>query len=487
MGCSIKPHYKPLPPDLAQDTRLILQPGTFIRENEHSFQDIYRLSKLIGTGTFGEVRICVHRVTGLKRAVKIIRKDLLTSAHQRAMLDNEIRILRTLDHPHIIRLNEFFEEVKRLYIVMEYCKGGELFGEIVKRGSLSENQAACIMKQIFLTLEYLHGQGIVHRDLKPENIMMEDRHDIMNIKLIDFGTAVVNQTAFKIKGNAGTIYYMSPEILTGNYTELCDIWSAGVILYIILAGFPPFEGRDNEEIMKAIQAGEFDVEREPWPSISEAAKGLIRKMLCPEAARISSRQALEDQWIANNTTSAHTEIMGQVLVNLRNFRAASVMREAIRTYITTQYITAEEIREFKDTFMNIDKDHDGKISYHELLDVYMKSMGEEEAKIIVDKVMKEVDSDRNGFIEYSEFLKANLDMKKIMSGQNLDAAFKMFDCDGNGKISADEMKKILEGDNIVDEEIWKKIIREFDIDGDGEIDMHEFEALVKTLSQKREM
>ena len=170
MGCSIKPHYKPLPPHLAQDTRLILQPGTFIRENEHSFQDIYRLSKLIGTGTFGEVRICVHRLTGLKRAVKIIRKDLLTSAHQRAMLDNEIRILRTLDHPHVIRLNEFFEEVKRLYIVMEYCKGGELFGEIVKRGSLSENQAACIMKQIFLTLEYLHGQGIVHRDMKPENI-----------------------------------------------------------------------------------------------------------------------------------------------------------------------------------------------------------------------------------------------------------------------------------------------------------------------------
>ena len=164
-----------------------------------------------------------------------------------------------------------------------------------------------------------------------------------------------------------------------------------------------------------------------------------------------------------------------------------MLREAIRTYITTQYISADEIREFKEIFMNIDRDHDGKISYQELVEVYKKSMDEEEAREIVDRVMKEVDSDRNGFIEYSEFLKANLDMKKIMSGQNLEAAFRMFDSDGNGKISADEMKRILQGDNIVDEEIWNKIIGEFDIDGDGEIDMKEFEVLVKTLSQKREM
>ena len=479
MGCSIKPQYKKFSTNPAQDSRIIVHPGSFVLENEHSFHDIYRLSSLLGTGTFGEVRICVHRSSGVKRAVKIIRKDLLTSAHQRASLDNEINILKLLDHPNIIRLNEFFEEVKRLYIVMEYCKGGELFGEIVKRGSLTETQAASIMKQIFLTLEYLHGQGIVHRDIKPENILMEERHDIMHIKLIDFGTAVINQTALKMKGNAGTLYYMSPEILLGDYTMLCDIWSAGVIMYIILSGFPPFEGRDNREIVENIHAGKYDMHGEPWPKISEAAKSLVRKLLCAETSRLSSKQALEDAWITDNSTTTHSGIMGQVLANLRNFRAASMLREAIRTFITTQYISADEIREFKEIFMNIDRDHDGKISYQELVEVYKKSMDEEEAREIVDRVMNEVDSDRNGFIEYSEFLKANLDMKKIMSGQNLEAAFRMFDSDGNGKISPDEMKRILQGDNIVDEQIWAKIIGEFDIDGDGEIDMKEFEVLVK--------
>lgn len=482
MGCSVRTQFKAVKAVSSQDSHIIVQPGTFVRENDNSFQDIYRLGKLLGTGTFGEVRICMHRVSGLKRAVKIIRKDLLTSAHQRATLDNEIKILKSLDHPNIVRVNEFFEEVKRLYIVMEYCKGGELFGEIVKKGYLTEGQAVIIMKQIFLTLEYLHSQGIIHRDLKPENIMLEEKHDVMNIKIIDFGTAIVNNTRYKMIGNAGTIYYMSPEILVGNYTYLCDVWSAGVIMYIILSGSPPFDGKSNLEIMEKIQIGKFSLDSEQWVGVSEAAKQLLQRILTPEAERITSKQALEDVWITNNSVDLTRSQITRVLSKLKDFRSTSVLREAIRTYITTQYISAYDIKDLKAVFMDMDKDHDGKISYEELMKEYLKIMDEKEARKISALVMNEVDSDKDGFIEYSEFLKANLDTKKVMSVENLNAAFRMFDQDGNGKISAEEIKMMLQGDNIVDTEIWSKIIQEFDVNGDGEIDMEEFGLLIKSFT-----
>ena len=467
------------------DSHIIVQPSTFVVENQNNFQEVYRLSKLIGTGKFGEVRICYHRVSGQKRAVKIIRKDLLTSAHQKNTLDNEINVLKQLDHPNIVRINEFFEDLRRLYIVMEYCKGGELFSEIMKRGKVTENHSASIMKQIFLTLEYLHNKGIVHRDIKSENILLEDKHDILNIKIIDFGSAIINKTRLKIRGSAGTTYYMSPEILTGNYSFLCDMWSAGVILYILLAGFPPFDGKNHLQIAENIKNYAYDLTVEPWSNISTSAKNLIKKLLCPENERISAKEALEDEWIQKSLSPLiDGNKIHQVLQNLRKFRATSILRDAIQTYIMSQYISANDTKDLKEIFMVIDVDHDGKISQQELKNEYLKIMDEVEAEKIVQKVMDEVDSDKNGYIEYSEFLKANLDNKKIMSKENLNAAFRMFDKDEDGKINAEEVKNILQGGNeFIDIQIWRDILQEFDINGNGEIDLNEFSQLLKTVSE----
>ncbi|OMJ93397.1 hypothetical protein SteCoe_3639 [Stentor coeruleus] len=484
MGCSIKPQFKKVPTKLEPPNHVVVQPGNFVLENEHSFQDVYRLGKLLGTGTFGEVRVCAHRSSLIKRAVKIIRKDLLTSAHHRETLDNEIKILKSLDHPNIIRVYEFFEEVKRLYIVMEYCKGGELFSEIVERGGLSESCSACIMKQIFLTLEYLKKLGVVHRDLKPENILLEEKHDITNIKIIDFGTALIlNETGVKIKGNAGTVFYMSPEVFDGMYTVSCDMWSAGIIMYIMLSGYPPFDGKNNQEIMESIKQGSFSLTNNPWPNISDSAKALINQLLCKEEVRLTPEEALKHKWIiANNKNSVHESKVTKTLNNLRDFRSTSILRDAIKTYITTQYISASDIKDLKEVFMSIDANHDGKISGSELINEYSKIMDEEEAKDLVEKIIKEVDLDKNGYIDYSEFLRANLDNKKVLSEEHLTAAFRLFDHDGNGKISAEEMKRILEGERALDASIWSKVIQEFDVNGDGEIDIEEFGLLLKTIT-----
>lgn len=225
MGCTVSSRMKRPQqtdiPHISQIDEIKVMPGIFVQENDHRFTEVYRLGESLGSGAFGEVRVCFHRDTSSKRAVKIMRKDLLKNDSKREDLEKEINILKTLDHPNIVRLFEFFEDTKRLYIVMEYCSGGELFDEIIKRKSFSEIHAAQIMQQLFSAVAYLHNHSVIHRDLKPENILLEDSNETLNIKLIDFGTAILAQS--KSKDAMGTAYYIAPEVLSGLYNEKCDI------------------------------------------------------------------------------------------------------------------------------------------------------------------------------------------------------------------------------------------------------------------------
>lgn len=480
MGCTVSTKFKkPIENEQKVVKEVILAPGAFVNENENKFADIYRLGKLIGTGTYGEVRMCFHRESGTKRAVKIIRKDLMTNEGLRANLDKEISILRTLDHPNVVRIYEFFEEVKRLYIVMEFCKGGELFAEIVKRKYLTEIHAAHIMYQLFSTLDYLHGRGIMHRDLKPENILLEERHDVMNIKIIDFGAATIFDDK-PINGIVGTMFYIAPDVFQGNYDFMCDIWSCGVILYILLAGYPPFDGKSDQEIISRIKSYEYSTSQEPWSNISQDAKDLLGKLLCQSKKRVSSRQALAEPWITNlvKRELPSTEVMSEALKNLKNFRSTSILRDAVNTFITTQFISASDTKDLREVFRKMDKNGDGKLSREELLEEYTKIMEESEAQAEVERIMHEVDSDNNGFIDYSEFLKGSLDSSKVLSLENLKLAFQMFDQDGSGTISAGELKKVIAGKGLADNKIWNDIIIQVDQNGDGEIDMLEFQKII---------
>lgn len=480
MGCTINTKFrKPIEVEAKPGKEIVLVPGSFVQENENNFSDIYRLGKVIGTGTYGEVRLCYHRESNSKRAVKIIRKDLMTSEVLRSNLDKEISILRSLDHPNIVRIYEFFEEVKRLYIVMEFCKGGELFAEIVKRKYLTEVHAAHIMKELLGTIEYLHERNIAHRDLKPENIMLEERHDLMNIKIIDFGVATLFNGK-NLQGIYGTMFYIAPEVLMGSYDSGCDIWSCGVILYILLSGYPPFDGKSDTEITEKIKSMNLSLDHEPWPRISPEAKDLLTKLICPAKKRITAHQALQHPWITSlvKRELPKTEVYSEALKNLKNFRSTSILRDAVNTFITTQFISANDTKDLREVFRNMDKNGDGKLSKEELLDEYLKIMGESEAKEEVDRIMKEVDSDNNGFIDYSEFLKGSLDSSKVLSIQNLKLAFQMFDQDGNGTISASELRKVIAGKGLADNKIWNEIIMEVDQNGDGEIDIAEFEKII---------
>jgi len=215
-----------------------------VGRTQGKLRDHYRIGKVLGTGAFGEVRMCVHRESGAQRAVKVLRKSHMDDDEKR-MLFNEINILKEIDHPNIIKMYEFFEDEKRYYLVTEICKGGELFDEILQRGKFSERDGAVLMKQVLSCINYCHQANIVHRDLKPENILLEQNKEFDQIKIIDFGTSLVYDPSRSLDEKLGTPYYIAPEVLNKNYNQKCDIWSCGVITYILLSGVPPFNGQSD--------------------------------------------------------------------------------------------------------------------------------------------------------------------------------------------------------------------------------------------------
>ena len=227
MGCSIASEKRKI--SLSQNIakvstmkEIMLKPGLFVSENDNKFLEIYKIGSILGTGSYGEVRSCYHRENNEKRAVKIFKKQHYSSESKKSKLLSEISVLKSLDHPNIIKIFEFFEDSKRIYIVMEYCGGGELFTEIIKRKNFNEIHAAQIMHQILSVLAYLHEKSIIHRDIKPENILLEEQYEALNIKIIDFGTAIKTHGS-PVTGVIGSLYYMAPEVFSGQYNEKVDI------------------------------------------------------------------------------------------------------------------------------------------------------------------------------------------------------------------------------------------------------------------------
>lgn len=480
MGCGSTKVAKNAMKKITHAEELKITPETFVLSNPLSFQEVYRIGKSLGSGAFGEVRKVIHRDTNEARAAKIFRKDLALSEASKQKLMEEINILRSLDHPNIIRIYEFFEDSKRFYIVMEQCNGGELFEEILKRQSFGESMAATILHQLLSAIAYLHGKSIAHRDLKPENILLEERGNVMNIKLIDFGTALKIEKGGSIRGAIGTAYYIAPEVLMGSYNHKCDLWSCGVIIFILLAGYPPFDGSNDEEILSKVKKCSFSFKNQAWKSISQEAKDLITLLLSPASSRISAEEALKHPWLEKRMKNIDVspERVSQTINNLRTFQKSSKLREAVSTFITTQCVSLADTKELREVFKAMDTNGDGKLSKEELLEYFTKEMGLEAAQEEVGRIMKEVDTDNNGYVDYTEFIKATLDDKTMNSAGFLKRAFNLFDKDGSGTISALELKKILAGGDMCEETIWAQIIKDVDENGDGEIDLQEFEKII---------
>ena len=286
------------PYNVIKSNQLAINNDVLISRNEINPEKIYHKEQILGTGAFGEVWLVKHKDLRKNFAMKLIKKRKNKPEEEKEIL-NEIQILKNLDHPKILKIIDFFSTSNLYYIITEYCPDGELFNEIIKVGKFDEGQSAFIMNQIFKAITYCHSQNIIHRDLKPENIMITDRerNGCLQVKIIDFGTAKISEKGQSENRYVGSSYYMAPEVMKRKYNEKCDLWSCGVIMYILLSGRPPFDGNDDDEILQNVKIGEYDLKSYPFPTLSEESKDLIKKLLTYDPnKRISASEALEHPW-----------------------------------------------------------------------------------------------------------------------------------------------------------------------------------------------
>ncbi|TMW62512.1 hypothetical protein Poli38472_005130 [Pythium oligandrum] len=309
--------------------------GTTNTPNPYSFDEQYSLGRMIGSGTFSVVREAIHRPTGQKYAIKCIKREGLTVEDIEA-LTTEVAILKQMNHPNIMILHDFFQEEKYYYLVTEFMEGGELFDRIVEKSYYSEREARDLVKLLLESIKYCHDANIVHRDLKPENLLLTSKDDDASIKLADFGFA--KKIEFDNQGlvtACGTPGYVAPEILEGHpYGKAVDIWSIGVITYILLCGYPPFHDDNHNALFKKIKRGKFQFDSPYWDHVSDDAKDLINHMLVVNPAdRWSATQLLEHKWVTGKEVA--TVQLTSALEELRRFNARRKFKAAIRTVQTT--------------------------------------------------------------------------------------------------------------------------------------------------------
>ena len=449
----------------------------FVGQVSGSLLDYYDVVKQLGKGGYGKVYEVKNKKTGEIRACKHLSKLNIKNLEK---FRREIEILKKMDHPNIIKLFEVFESDRSIYLIMEECKGGEIFDKIIEhiqnKEMYSEKDAADIIQQVMSCIRYCHNHNICHRDLKPENILYLYNGSVNDnrIKIIDFG---LSQEKDKLVSKVGTAYYVSPEILKGKYTELCDIWSAGVILYILLSGDPPFNGPNDSIIYQKISELKYSFPENKWKNISKEAKNLISHMICPEKERYNAEQVLNDPWFSNASKAPLTSFDFNDLKRFKNFAKGSLIKKMGLMFIASR-LDENEINNLKNVFSSFDKGKDGQISFEELkkglMDIKSCKITEEEVKVLFN----DLDVDQNGKIDYTEFIAATIDAAKYYKNERLLEAFESFDKDKNGQISKDELIETLNAEKCQEKEI-EKYIKAVDKDGNGKISKEEFMALMK--------
>ncbi len=673
-------------------SRLPISTKNVIRKKAGNPFENYEILKKLGNGTFGQVYKIRHKETGNERAMKIIPKNNAKPGFTDKDIIHEIMIMKNLDHPHVIKLFEFYNDEYNYYLINEYCTEGDLSEKMYKLKSLPEPIVKIIMAQIFNAVLYLNNRGIIHGDLKLENILVdsyidynnkeyeksnfissliqdakdvkrylnrmklrrsasnlvlnnnfktdltneneknieknnnnknlinknnndknhlndhrktfmnnlislknskkdlevyndinnnnnneekeknkneedekknissintngprkseihsilrkskkndyqpdekkkikkvnivknsvvnneeakEDTNDNKNnfksttklmrtksynfnklkiknfeLKLIDFGCSkMFTQYTRTFEDTIGTLVYCSPEVLKNSYNQKCDIWSCGVIMYILLCGKYPFYGSSEEEITRKILLGNYNFEDKHFDNVSESAKDLIRKCLIHDKnKRITVKQALKHEFFAgelniNNIFGDEIDTRN-ILINLKNnSKKISKFYQLVLAFLSYNFADKEELKKLRNIFYKIDLNLDGKISKEELYLAYTEA-GIKINKKELEKIINSIDFDGNGSIEYEEFIRVTLPKEQLLTDVNLKTAFDMFDLDNSGTISMNEILEVIGADKDISKNVIDQLKGELLKDGDEEIDFKHFKEIMLEL------
>ena len=388
----------------------------YISKNCEAFEDVYETEqRKLGFGFYGDVKMCVHRVTGVARAVKIMSKERFgRGTLSEDWFFKQIEIISQIDHPCFIRVHEYFEDRDYFYLVMDYHEEGSLSAKLKSSKTCSEDFIKKLMKKLLSGITYLHSLGIVHRDLKPENILVNEKDGEILVKIIDFDTCTKLNESGKISGLFGTAFYMPPEMVPGQYDSKCDLWSLGMVMYNLMTQKFPFSGMSDREIINNIQKVQINFHCPELLRFSKDCRSMLEKLLQKDPIkRISAENALLDPWLSIPETYSKIEI------TLNSLHKSKVKNIAIKEFLIKHFSTLKDFEELDLAFIELDTDNDGVISISDVLQFYYKGYNKAEAHQKTEDFFDRLKGLSEEFVSYEDFLNACVNLKDVLDEKRI--------------------------------------------------------------------
>ena len=419
----------------------------------------YDIIKIIGEGGFGKVYYAKNKFSNTEVSIKTINKSKNENLlFDNLSIENEIDVLKSLSHPNIMKIYEFYSNEESYFLVNEYIKYGELSKRI--KQTFSELQISVIIFQILKGLSYIHSHNIIHRDIKLENIMINDIENILIngkieqfywIKIIDFGIAKFTSSNKKEKGMTGTLYYMAPEVIKQNYNYKCDIWSVGIILYILLTGKYPFDSLVKSRIKTKIEDGEFDEENIKYKNSSKELKDLLKHLLNVNPTfRYNAKDALKHDFFKKNDgeflfkRNLNNKTISNYLHTFLNYSLKTKFYQITFAFLCHNMKPSEKMKELIKIFHLLDINHNGLLNKDNLYKGIKKYLPNEKIdKKLIDKAFSQVDNDNDNFIGYEDILKSCLEKNDLIKENVIKFIFNMLDKDNKGEITFKYFIKLL--------------------------------------------
>ena len=519
--------------------------SNFIVQSNRNVFDVYEKLNFLGKGAYGSVYKVRRKNTGTReiiRALKEISKEVMNVNEENAEeVKNEVEVLKNIDHPNIMKIFEFFENDQSIFLVNEFCGGGDVAGINDKYGLFPEFFLKYIMYQVFLAISFLHSSKVVHGDIKRENIAFvyngkyTERNEISSffnllfknkeiqeelanapgfenisektlgvvneicnyeVKILDFGSAKMKRKGKqndKLSGITGTAYYCSPEVIDNNYDYYCDEWACGVMMYILLTGYPPFGGEDEEEIFHNIQNQELNLNVPELKNVSEQCLDLIEKLLDKDAdRRIQVQEALKHEFfrkgisVSNLLKGKYKEnsdylkkMFNNQNIKMRN-KKSSKFRDVVIAYIALNFCDQIEEKKAKQVFMEMSGGNKHFLITKETFVSRLEKVFRGFTRSDIENLFNSIDENGTGNIEYEELIRALTDKEKLLNDKNLKEAFNFFDKDGSGSITWNEIAQIVYPKGQIPKNTIQEFLKELgENDENMKIDYYHFKKILK--------
>ena len=452
--------------------------------------DKYKIEELIGKGEFSLVYRATLKSNGESRAFKVIKKDEKNFKQSQELIQ-EIKLLEETDNPYIVKMYEFYDCPRAICLINEYLKGGSIYDKLKKEKKFSEFNTAIIIFQVLSALSFCHSHKIIHRNLNLTNILIDikDPH-FTHIKIIDFSTSAKMVKGSEMEESKSNIKFTAPEVLKGKYNETRDIWSVGVIMYILLTGIYPFDGKDILKIKAEIELCNVNYNNENLKKCSNECIDLLKELLNKDKNRISAQNAIKHIWFKNlnikeRLTFLPFEKIKKVLEQIMKFKPKKTLQKLCLAYLVRNF-NDESVNDASNLYLQIDYNNDGSIDENEFvmhLKEIIEKTGEKIDESYLKKVFENIDIDKSGTVEYSEFVAAGVKKELILKEENLKESFDFFDKNKNGLINLEDLRVVFMKFKGFSQDEFNDIVNDVDVDENNEIDFEEYKNVMNNIME----